>query len=109
MVEQLGEGWARSGSVVWKDFLADGRQYSIAAGPRGSLLWTQGNAGTDIPSALLFAVWDRIVRSGSRRLVVKVRRRGFARLRYQVLRREFPASSDLLECAQSVEREVRGP
>jgi hypothetical protein len=99
----------QAGNVVWKDFVADGRQYSIAAGPRGTLLWTQGNAGTDIPSALIFAVWDRIMRSASRRLVVKVRRRGFARLRYQVLRRVFPASNDLLECAKSVEREFCGP
>jgi hypothetical protein len=88
-MEELGDGWKNAGNVVWKDFDSNGSRYSVAAGPRGRFLWTQGNAGTDLVTLVGFALWDRVTRTRARRVVVMVRRRGLARLRFQVLRREF--------------------
>ena len=70
-------------------------------------LWSQGNAGIDIPSAVIYGVWSTFSGVTSRTNVVKVRRRTWGPIRLQVLRREFPESKDLLECVKSVEQEVR--
>jgi hypothetical protein len=52
-VEELEGGWHSGGQVLWKDFEFDGEHYSIAGGPRGVFLWSQGNdAGVDIPSTV---------------------------------------------------------
>ncbi|TPG12595.1 hypothetical protein [Pedococcus bigeumensis] len=106
-MEDLEEGWQRAGRVVWKDFEANGHRYSIAGGPRGVLLWTQGNAGVDVPSVVLYAVWTALAGRTARTIVVKVRRRRWGPLRFHVLRREFPAGHGLLESVKSVEDEVR--
>ena len=106
-VEQLEDGWQSEGRVLWKDFESHGDHYSIAGGPRGVSLWSQGNAGIDIPSALIYGIWSTFAGVTSRTNVVKVRRRKWGPIRLQVLRREFPESKNLLECVKTVEQEVR--
>ncbi|KRF25026.1 hypothetical protein [Phycicoccus sp. Soil803] len=106
-MDELDDGWQRGGSVLWKDFEANGHHYSIAGGPREVLLWSQGNAGTDVPSALLYGLWAQIAGWTARTNVVKVRRRRWGPIRLQVLRREFPESKDLLDCLKAVENEVQ--
>lgn len=106
-VEELEDGWHSGGRVLWKDFESGGEHYSIAGGPRGVSLWSQGNAGIDIPSAVIYALWSTFAGVRSRKNVVKVRRRRWGPIRLVVLRREFPKSQDLLECVKSVEKEVR--
>ena len=106
-VEELGNGWHSAGNVIWKDFEHRGEQYYIAGGPRGVFLWGQGNGGIDIPSVVLDIIWSALATVVSRTNVVKVRRRRWGPIRVQVLRREFPASKDLFECVQTVEREMR--
>jgi hypothetical protein len=106
-VEELEDGWYSGGRVLWKDFESGGGHYSIAGGPRGVSLWSQGNAGIDIPSAVIYALWSTFAGGKSRTYVVKVRRRRWGPIRLMVLRREFPKSKDLLECVKSVEKEVR--
>jgi hypothetical protein len=92
---------------MWKDFEHKGEHYSIAGGPRGVFLWSQGASGIDIPSAVLEVIWSILAMAVSRTIVVKVRRGRWGPIRLPVLRREFPASKDLLDCVRSVEREVR--
>lgn len=106
-MEQLEDGWQSEGRVLWKDFEFNGDHYSIAGGPRGVSLWSQGNAGIDFPSALIYGIWSTLAGVTSRTNVVKVRRRRWGPIRLQVLRREFPESKDLLECVRTVEQEVR--
>jgi len=106
-VEELEDGWHGGGRVLWKDFESDGEHYSIAGGPRGVSLWSQGNAGIDIPSAVIYGIWSTFAGVTSRTNVVKVRRRRWGPIRLQVLCREFPESRNLLECVKTVEQEVR--
>jgi hypothetical protein len=106
-VEELEDGWRSGSRVLWKDFESDGEHYWIAGGPRGVSLWSQGNAGIDIPSAVVYGVWSTFAGVTTRTNVVKVRRRRWGPIGMQVLRREFPASKNLLECVKTVEREVR--
>lgn len=106
-VEDLEDGWQRAGRVVWKDFEVNGQRYSIAGGPRGVLLWTQGNAGVDIPSVVLYAVWAVVAGRTARTIVVKVRRRSWGPLRFHILRREFPSSHGVLASVKAVEAEIR--
>lgn len=106
-MEELEDGWFSGGSVLWKDIECEGEHYSIAGGPRGVSLWSQGNAGIDIPSAVIYGIVSTFVGSTSRANVVKVRRRRWGPIRFQVMRREFPESKKLLDCVKSVEREVR--
>ena len=68
---------------------------------------SQGNAGIDIPSAVIYGTWITFAGVTSRTNVVKVRRRRWGPIRLQVLRREFPESKYLLECVKTVEQEVR--
>ena len=105
-VKQLDDGWQSEGRVLWKDFESHREHYSIAGGPRGVSLWSQGNAGIDIPSALIYGIWSTLAGVTSRTNVVKVRRRKWGPIRLQVLRREFPESRNLLECVKTVEQEV---
>jgi hypothetical protein len=107
-VEELEDGWHSGGQVLWKDFECDGDHYSIAGGPKGVFLWSQGSdAGVDIPSTVINFLWSMFAEAASRTNVVKVRRRRWGPIRTQVLRREFPLSKNLLECVRSVEQEVR--
>jgi hypothetical protein len=106
-VEELEDGWHSAGDVIWKDFEHEGEQYSIAGGPRGVFLWSQGNGGIDVATVVVDIIWSVLATAVSRTNVVKVRRRRWGPIRTQVLRREFPASKDLLDCVQTVERRVR--
>ena len=72
-MEQLEDGWQSEGRVLWKDFGAHGNHYSIAGGPRGVSLWSQGNAGIDIPSALIYGIWSTFAGVTSRTNVVELR------------------------------------
>lgn len=108
IVEELEDGWLSGGQVIWKDFELDGEHYSIAGGPRGVFLWSQGNdAGPDIPSTVVNILWNTVAQAASGINVVKVRRRWWGPIRLQVLRREFPESRSLLECVKAVEQELR--
>src|SRR5512139_3142109 len=107
-VEELEGGWHSAGDVIWKDFEHEGEQYSIAGSPRGVFLWSQGTGvGIDVLTLVLDIIWSVLATVVSRTNVVKVRRRRWGPIRMQVLRREFPASRDLLDCVQTVERQVR--
>lgn len=106
-VEELEDGWHGGGRVVWKKLEWEGEHYVIAGAPRGVFLWSEGNIGIDVASVVLSWIWSTLAGLTVRTSVVKVRRRKRGGLYVHMLRREFPASMNLLECVKSVEREVR--
>lgn len=71
MSAEQSDRWQRSGDIAWGSVTVGGVRYDVAGGPRGVLLWGEGNSGIDVPSVLLLAVWNGLCARLSRTTVVK--------------------------------------
>ena len=98
--------WHANRNVMWGDFEVGGQRYSIAGGPQGLPLWSEGNPENGVADFLIWLPYSTLVDMLSRNFVVKVRRHRTAHARTALLRRSFPRTMDLAACLDEVKREV---